>query len=196
MIQVSDPRAECTGPTRGSVENYSRVMLTRPASDPLLKGHDLTRPVIFSSPLDPTRPDPLVLNNSWPNLTRPTIFESLLSQRDPAHADCIAAVSDPIRGPAHPPRLRAIASGTAHMAVFFLAHFAKPNMQATLTLADSPVLKMASPIAVDSYGTPNDEGDSLCKSLYREGGGRRGRSFAGEYNICRSRHARMCTVNI
>ena len=58
VIQVSGPRAECAGPTRGSAKNNSRVMLARPASDPLLAGHDLTRPVSFSSPLDPTRPDP------------------------------------------------------------------------------------------------------------------------------------------
>ena len=57
MIQVSDPRAECAGPTHGSVENNSRVMLARPASDPILAGHDLTRPVSFSSPLYWARPD-------------------------------------------------------------------------------------------------------------------------------------------
>ena len=56
VIQVSDPRAEYVGPTRGSVENNSPVMLIRPASDPLLAGHNLTRPVRFPSPLDPTRP--------------------------------------------------------------------------------------------------------------------------------------------
>ena len=58
MIQVSDPRAECAGPTRESVENNSRVMLARPESDPLLAGHDLTRPVSILSYFDPTRPDP------------------------------------------------------------------------------------------------------------------------------------------
>ena len=64
VILVSDPRAECAGPARGSVENNSRVMLARLASDPLLAGHDLTRPVSSSSPLDPTRPDPRALKAS------------------------------------------------------------------------------------------------------------------------------------
>ena len=39
---------------RGSAGNNSRVMLARSASDPFLAGHHLTRPVSFSSPLDPT----------------------------------------------------------------------------------------------------------------------------------------------
>ena len=32
--------------------------LARPTSDPFLADHELARPVIFSSPLDPTRTDP------------------------------------------------------------------------------------------------------------------------------------------
>ena len=42
----------------GSAENNSRVMLARAASNTFLAGHDLTRPMRFSSPLEPTRPSP------------------------------------------------------------------------------------------------------------------------------------------
>ena len=58
FFQESDARAGCAGPTRGSAENNSRVVLARPASDPLLTGHHLTQPVSFISTLDPTQPDP------------------------------------------------------------------------------------------------------------------------------------------
>ena len=46
-VEVSDPRAGCAGPTRGSAENNAWALLARPASDPFLAGHDLNRPVIF-----------------------------------------------------------------------------------------------------------------------------------------------------
>ena len=65
VFQVSGPRDGCAGLTRGSAENNSRVMLARPASALVLAGHDLARPVSFSSPLDPAPPDP----------TRPVGFE-------------------------------------------------------------------------------------------------------------------------
>ena len=49
-----DPRVRPAGLTRRSAENNSRVILARPASDPILAGHDLTRPARFSTPLNPT----------------------------------------------------------------------------------------------------------------------------------------------
>ena len=56
LIRGPDAR----GPTRGSAEINSGVMLLAgPASGPFLAGHDLTRPARFSSPPDPTRPDPI-----------------------------------------------------------------------------------------------------------------------------------------
>ena len=58
VCKKTDPRARSAGPTRGSAEKNSRVMVTRPASDPYLTGHDPTRPVTFRTPPDPTRPDP------------------------------------------------------------------------------------------------------------------------------------------
>ena len=58
VIKVSDTRAECAGPTRGSVENNSPVMLARLPGDSHLAGQDLNRPVSFLSPLDPTLPNP------------------------------------------------------------------------------------------------------------------------------------------
>ena len=62
------------GRIRGSAENNSRVILVRPASDPFLAGHDLTRPVSFDLFL--TRPDPI----------RPVRFEKLLPQFDVTRA--------------------------------------------------------------------------------------------------------------
>ena len=56
FFQESDARAGCAGPTRGSAENNSRVMLARSASDPFLADHDLTRPVSLHYLL--TRTDP------------------------------------------------------------------------------------------------------------------------------------------
>ena len=53
-LEESRLRAGCAGPTRGSAENNSRVVLARPSSDPFLSVHDLSRPVSFSSPPDPT----------------------------------------------------------------------------------------------------------------------------------------------
>ena len=55
-IRGSDARAKSAGPTRGSAENNSRVIVTRPASDRYLTGHDPTRPVRFENLLP--RPDP------------------------------------------------------------------------------------------------------------------------------------------
>ena len=46
-FSVSCPRAGCAGPTRGSAENTTRIMLARPASDRFLAADDLTRPVRF-----------------------------------------------------------------------------------------------------------------------------------------------------
>ena len=40
--QVSDPRARCTGPTRGPTESNSRVMLTQPVNNLFLAVHHLT----------------------------------------------------------------------------------------------------------------------------------------------------------
>ena len=55
IFEIFEARARFAGPTRGSAGNNSRVMLARPASDPFLAGHDLTRPVSFYLL---TRPDP------------------------------------------------------------------------------------------------------------------------------------------
>ena len=58
LFEMAGSRAGCAGPISGSTEKNSRVMLVRSANDPFLASHDLTRPVSFSSPLEPTRPDP------------------------------------------------------------------------------------------------------------------------------------------
>ena len=46
-IRGPDPRARSAGPTGGSADSNSRVMVTRSANDPYLTSHDPTRPVTF-----------------------------------------------------------------------------------------------------------------------------------------------------
>ena len=58
VCKNTDPRVRSAGPTRGSAENNSRVIVIRPASDPYLTGQNPTRPATFSTPHEATRPDP------------------------------------------------------------------------------------------------------------------------------------------
>ena len=54
----TDPRARSGGPARGLAENNSRDIVTQPASDRYLTGHDPTRPVTFYTHHESTRTDP------------------------------------------------------------------------------------------------------------------------------------------
>ena len=51
VFGVSNPRAGCPRPTRGSAENNSLVMPVPPTTDLFVAGRDLTRPVRVSLPL-------------------------------------------------------------------------------------------------------------------------------------------------